>query len=97
MILQHYYWCFKNALPPRICEDILEYGKSLKDEKAAKSWLITILRRENARRFERKRFDMSEYEDLDSWAPAGSGDLIDGALLMLFGIIFLSRLRPRSS
>ena len=29
---------------------------SLKDEKAAKSWLITILRRENARRFERKRF-----------------------------------------
>lgn len=36
---------------------------SLKDEKAAKSWLITILRRENARRFERKRFDMSEYEE----------------------------------
>lgn len=37
---------------------------SLKDEKAAKSWLITILRRENARRFERKRFDMSEYEEV---------------------------------
>jgi RNA polymerase sigma-70 factor (ECF subfamily) len=36
---------------------------SLKDEKAAKSWLITILRRENARRFERKRFDMSEYDE----------------------------------
>ncbi|MBU2871264.1 sigma-70 family RNA polymerase sigma factor [Colwellia sp. E2M01] len=36
---------------------------SLKDEKAAKSWLITILRRENARRFERKRFDMNEYEE----------------------------------
>ena len=36
---------------------------SLKDEKAAKSWLITILRRENARRFERKRFDMSDYEE----------------------------------
>jgi RNA polymerase sigma-70 factor (ECF subfamily) len=36
---------------------------SLKDEKAAKSWLITILRRENARRFERKRFEMSEYEE----------------------------------
>ncbi len=28
---------------------------SLRDEKAAKSWLITILRRENARRFERLR------------------------------------------
>ena len=36
---------------------------SLKDEKAAKSWLITILRRENARRFERKQFDMSEYDE----------------------------------
>lgn len=36
---------------------------SLKDEKAAKAWLITILRRENARRFERKRFEMSEYEE----------------------------------
>jgi RNA polymerase sigma-70 factor (ECF subfamily) len=36
---------------------------SLKDEKAAKSWLITILRRENSRRFERKQFDMSEYEE----------------------------------
>lgn len=36
---------------------------SLKDEKAAKSWLITILRRENARRFERKQFDMSDYEE----------------------------------
>jgi RNA polymerase sigma-70 factor (ECF subfamily) len=37
---------------------------SLKDEKAAKSWLITILRRENARRFERKRFEMSEYDEM---------------------------------
>lgn len=36
---------------------------SLKDQKAAKSWLITILRRENARRFERKQFNMSEYDE----------------------------------
>ncbi len=36
--------------------------ESLKEEKAAKSWLITILRRENARRFERKRFDMIDTE-----------------------------------
>ncbi|MBR9727462.1 sigma-70 family RNA polymerase sigma factor [Shewanella intestini] len=35
---------------------------SLKDDKAAKSWLITILRRENARRFERKQFDYSDVE-----------------------------------
>ncbi len=36
---------------------------SLKEEKAAKSWLITILRRENARRFERKQFDLVDIED----------------------------------
>ncbi|MCL1115104.1 MULTISPECIES: sigma-70 family RNA polymerase sigma factor [Shewanella] len=35
---------------------------SLKDDKAAKAWLITILRRENARRFERKQFDYSDVE-----------------------------------
>ena len=35
---------------------------SLKDDKAAKAWLITILRRENARRFERKQFDNSDVE-----------------------------------
>lgn len=41
----------------------MESIRLAKDDKAAKSWLITILRRENARRFERKQFDMSEYEE----------------------------------
>lgn len=36
---------------------------SLKDEKAAKSWLITILRRENARRFERKQLDTVDIDE----------------------------------
>jgi hypothetical protein len=49
MILQHYYWCFENALPPRICEDILNYGKSLKDEKA--------------RTYGTKQGDLSSYEE----------------------------------
>lgn len=35
---------------------------SLKEEAAAKSWLTTILRRENARRFERKQFEYSDVE-----------------------------------
>ena len=39
----------------------------------------------------------SEYESLDSWAPAGSGDLLDGALLMLFGIIAISGLRRKTA
>lgn len=37
---------------------------SLKDEKAAKSWLITILRRENARRFERKQLETVDIDDI---------------------------------
>ena len=36
---------------------------ALKDEKAAKSWLITIVRRENARRFEKKQLDIVEYDE----------------------------------
>lgn len=38
---------------------------SLKEESSAKSWLTTILRRENARRFERKQLDYADVE-LDS-------------------------------
>ncbi|PAJ71773.1 RNA polymerase subunit sigma [Pseudoalteromonas sp. NBT06-2] len=55
---------------PTIAEDVLQETflrawrslDSLLDQKAAKSWLITILRRENARRFERKQFDYSDVE-----------------------------------
>jgi len=32
---------------------------------------------------------VDEYESVDSWAPAGTGGLLDGALLMLFGMITL--------
>jgi len=35
---------------------------ALKEEKAAKSWLTTILRRENARKFERQQLDYSDVE-----------------------------------
>ena len=31
-----------------------------------------------------------EYQSIESWAPAGEGGLLDGALLMLFGLISLS-------
>ncbi|MFP6807493.1 MAG: sigma-70 family RNA polymerase sigma factor [Pseudomonadales bacterium] len=35
---------------------------SLKNEGSAKSWLTTILRRENARKYERKQFQYSDVE-----------------------------------
>lgn len=63
---------------PSVAEDILQETflrawkslDSLKDPKAAKAWLITILRRENARRFERKQFDIQDVEQ-DSLADPG--------------------------
>ncbi len=35
---------------------------SLQDDKSAKAWFITIIRRENARRFERKQFDLVDID-----------------------------------
>lgn len=37
---------------------------SLRDEVAAKSWLLTIVRRENARYFERRRLETVDVDDL---------------------------------
>ncbi|MGO2562437.1 MAG: sigma factor, partial [Pseudoalteromonas nigrifaciens] len=62
------YWLCRD---PHIADDLVQETflrawrslDSLLDQKAAKSWLLTILRRENARRFERKQFDYSDIED----------------------------------
>ena len=46
-------------------ETFLRAWKSLdqlQENQAAKAWLMTILRRENARRFERKQFDYADVE-----------------------------------
>lgn len=53
------YWLCRD---PNIAEDLVQETflrawrslDSLLDQKAAKPWLLTIVRRENARRFERK-------------------------------------------
>ncbi|MFT4994375.1 MAG: RNA polymerase sigma-70 factor (ECF subfamily) [Paraglaciecola sp.] len=68
-IYRYAYWLVKDK---HVAEDIVQETflrawkslDSLNDDKAAKSWLITILRRENARRFERKRFDLVDIEDV---------------------------------
>jgi RNA polymerase sigma-70 factor (ECF subfamily) len=47
---------------------------TLRDDKAARSWLYTILRNEHARLFERKRFDVDEYQEIDELVdPASMG------------------------
>lgn len=67
-IYRYAYWLCRD---PQIAEDLVqetflrawEAIDTLLDDKAAKAWLITILRRENARRFERKQFDLVDLDE----------------------------------
>ena len=34
MNLQYYYWYFKSAIPPRICDDIVKYGLKHQEDMA---------------------------------------------------------------
>ena len=34
MNLTNYYWYFQSAIPERICDEIVKYGKSISDEMA---------------------------------------------------------------
>ncbi|ART79139.1 RNA polymerase subunit sigma [Oceanisphaera avium] len=69
-LFRYAYWLCRDR---QVAEDLVQETflrawkslDSLKDDNAAKAWLITILRRENARRFERKQFDLV---DLDTVA-----------------------------
>lgn len=62
------YWLTKDK---QVTEDLVQETclrawkslDSLQDPNAAKSWLIMILRRENARRFQRKQFDLVNIDD----------------------------------
>ena len=33
MELENYYWCFRGAIPNRICDDIVEYGLMCENNK----------------------------------------------------------------
>jgi len=46
---------------------------SLREAKAAKGWLFTIFRREHARQFERKQFQYSDVESMDTLEDARMG------------------------
>ena len=36
MNLRNYYWYFQSAIPERICNEIIKYGKSLQDQMEVK-------------------------------------------------------------
>jgi RNA polymerase sigma-70 factor (ECF subfamily) len=67
---------------PGIAEDVAQEAllrawkslDALRDDAAAKQWLLTIVRRENARYFERKRL---ETVDIDNLTPAQSAMLAE--------------------
>jgi RNA polymerase sigma-70 factor (ECF subfamily) len=66
-LYRYAYWLSRN---PNMAEDLVQetfmrawrFLDSLNDESKAKSWLITTLRRENARQYERYRPQMEELE-----------------------------------
>jgi len=69
-LYRYAYWLSgeKSAAEDLVQETFLRAWRfldSLKDEAAAKSWLTTILRRENARLYERKQLQYSDV-DMDS-------------------------------
>ena len=68
-MFRYAYWLCQDKT---IAEDVVQEAflrawkslDSLQDESAAKSWLITIVRRENARRFERKQFELVDMDEV---------------------------------
>ena len=78
-LYRYAYWLTgqKSVAEDIIQETYLRAWKSidqLRDINAAKPWLITILRRENARLYERKRFDYVDGVELDH-LPGKGGEL----------------------
>ena len=66
-LYRYAYWlCGEKATSEDLVQETFlrawRFLDSLKDEGSAKSWLTTILRRENARRFERKQLEYSDVE-----------------------------------
>ena len=67
-IFRYAIWLIKDK---SIAEDVVQETflrawkslDNLQDDNAAKAWLITIFRRANARRFERKQFDLVDIDD----------------------------------
>lgn len=71
--------------------------ESLKDDNAAKAWLITILRRENARRFERKQFDLVDMDNQqipDKHSPGPEHDMEDELLRRHIGELAIEYREP---
>lgn len=73
---------------PGIAEDVVQEAllrawkslDALRDDEAAKPWLLTIVRRENARYFERKRLETVDIDNLSSAQSAMLAEKDDSEL-----------------
>jgi len=69
-----YRYAFWLCRDPSLADDVVQEAMlrafkslgSLKDETVVKTWLLTIVRREHARVYERKRFDTRDIDDLSA-------------------------------
>ncbi len=94
-LYRYAYWlCGDSALAQDLTQEtFLRAWRSLdalRETDAAKAWLITILRREHARLYERKSFDTTdigelELDDRDSLTPEqlGEDSIVRAAMLQL--------------
>lgn len=72
------YWLCRDA---SVAEDLVQetlmrawrFMDNLRDSKAVKAWLLTTLRREHARLYERKRLDTVDIEDYEVSDTVGIG------------------------
>lgn len=73
------YWLCRDAFT---AQDLVQetfarawkFWDELRDDKAARSWLYTILRNEHARLYERKRLDIDEGRNLENRADRSGRD-----------------------
>lgn len=77
-LCRYVYWlCHNSDLAQDLVQDTFERAwkslDNLEDVNAAKGWLFTILRRENARRFDKKQFEYDDTE-LDELVADGIAD-----------------------
>jgi len=86
-IYRYAFWLCKNR---SVAEDLVQETylrawrsfEHLNDEKAAKAWLITILRRENARMYERYQPEMVDMADIPlADQAAGPGQIMESHVL----------------
>jgi len=86
-LYRYAYWICRD---PDIAQDLVQETclrawkslDSLLDDKSAKGWLFTILRRENARRFERKQHPLVDIEDHEIADDSDLNQEMDSELLL---------------